>query len=119
MSQTVRDIVARIEDPDTPVVWLDPTTADAIWDGVPAALEQAGYAVIRLDGAGAREGLEGLKLRASGAKPAKGWVVVYREPDEYRQGDEAGFEDFLEGVEGEHERRMASEGRSFKLLVKD
>jgi hypothetical protein len=119
MSQKVSDIVARIEDPETPVVWLDPTTADSIWEGVPAALEQAGYAVFRLDGAGAREGLEGLKQRAAAFRPVKGWVVVYREPDEYRQGDEAGFEDFLEGVEGEHERRMAAEGRSFKLLVKD
>lgn len=142
MSLTLEQILARLEDPETPVVWLDPSLPESIWDGLPAALEQRNYSVLQLDRDSPivdqdsllerfaqvaplpvhfRHNLPALKdclLRLPNA-PGKGWVVIFRHPEALRQNDEAAFEDFLEILELVHESKYEIYHRVFKLVVLD
>ena len=139
MSQTLEEIVARVEDPDTPVVWLDPRTPERFWQELPDALAQRGFRVSALDEVVDRESLmRGLALAVSapaipggdlvGMKDCLlsvaeggggGWALIFRYPGALRQNDEAGFEDFLEVIEMVHEIQMEQAGNPFKIVLQD
>jgi hypothetical protein len=142
MSLTLEQILARLDDPETPVLWLDPSLPESIWDGLPPALHSRGYSVLQLDQDAPitdqdsllerfseiaplpvqfRHSLPSLKdclLRLPNA-PGKGWVVIFRHPEALRQNDEAAFEDFLEILELVHESKYEIYHRVFKLVVLD
>ena len=50
---------------------------------------------------------------------ARGWVVMFHNPESLRQNDEATFEDFLEILELVHESQYEIHQRIFKLVVRD
>jgi hypothetical protein len=142
MSLTLEQIVARLEDPETPVVWLDPIAPSDIWLGLPDALRQRGYWVLDLDLEARIVDHDSLLDRFAEVAPLpeyfrhnltslrdcllglpnhaeKGWVVIYRHPEALRQNDEAVFEDFLEILEFVHESKYEIHRRVFKLVVRD
>lgn len=142
MSLSLGQIVLRVGDPGTPVVWLDPIVPDSVWAGLPAALHRAGYSLLSLEGpepvkdvasllarfvlaapqiafegtdlAGLRQSL----LRLPNDSPM-GWVILYRNPEALRQNDEAAFEELLEIIEFVHDTRYEIHQRLFKLIVRD
>lgn len=142
MSLTLAQIVARLEDPEVPVVWLDPITPEEIWSGLPDALAARGLAVLPLDGGQPVVDHDTLLARFSELLPApadflgslallketllklphqtsRGWVVMFHNPEALRQNDEETFEDFLEVVEMVHESEHVTGHRVFKLVVRD
>ncbi|MBI5280918.1 MAG: barstar family protein [Candidatus Solibacter usitatus] len=142
MSLTLEQIVTRLEDPETPVVWLDPSAPPDIWLGLPGALRQRGYWVLDLDRDKPILDVEALLDRFAEVAPLpeyfrhnlsslrdsllglpndadKGWVVIFRHPEALRQNDEAAFEDFLEILEFIHESKYEIHRRVFKLVVRD
>jgi hypothetical protein len=141
MSLTLDQIVARLEDPEVPVVWLDPITPDILWNDLPDALAKRGLAVLNLDGAQPITDHDSLLERFAQVAPsgplfksltslkdrlldlpheaARGWVVMFRYPELLRQNDEETFEDFLETLELVHESQYEMHNRIFKLVVRD
>ncbi|MGJ5820534.1 hypothetical protein [Paludibaculum fermentans] len=142
MSLSLGQIILRVEDPGTPVVWLDPSVPEQLWAGLPAALHRAGYSVLNLDGdtpiADLASLLERFSANASAPAPVSadlsglrqyllrlpndshmGWVVLFRNPEQLRQNDEATFEELLEILEFVHESRYEIHQRLFKLIVRD
>lgn len=142
MSLSLGQIFLRVEDPGTPVVWLDPSVPDSLWASLPAALHRAGYSVLNLDGTTPITDLSSLLDRFSSGAPEpaflsadlsalrqnllrlpndshKGWVVLFPGPDSLRQNDEATFEELLEILEFVHESRYEIHQRMFKLIVRD
>lgn len=142
MSLSVEQLLHRLEDPETPVVWLDPSASEDLWLGLHQALLHSGFHVFRLDDRpgpsdradvlsrlAAWAGLDAqipLELAALNqhllelpAVSKRGWVIVYRHPEPLRQADEGAFEDLLEMLENVHEQRYGRDGRLFKLLVQD
>lgn len=142
MSQNLQEILARIEDPETPVVWLDPSTPPDVWEQAPPALQSRGYWVASLDPKGAvgsydallsafstvfaltaphPRSLNALKDALAGLQnsPQRGWVVLFRQPDILRQDDEETFEDLLEVVDAVHEIKHTRHALVFKLVVTD
>jgi RNAse (barnase) inhibitor barstar len=139
---TLEQIVARIEDPETPLVWLDPSTPEEYWRALPETLKQAGFRVIRLDAEGDivdhnalldrfaalatlpeyfRHDLNSLKDCLLGLPDdcEKGWAVLFRNPEPLRQNDEATFEDLLEILNLVHESKFELHMKVFKLVVTD
>ncbi|WP_321473216.1 hypothetical protein [uncultured Paludibaculum sp.] len=142
MSLSLGQIVLRVGDPGTPVVWLDPSVPDSAWAGLPASLHRAGYSVIDLDGPTPVVDLNTLLERfAAGTPPTPfaavdlaslrqnllrlandspmGWVVLFRAPELLRQNDEATFEELLELLAFVHDSRYEIHQRVFKLIVRD
>jgi hypothetical protein len=142
MSLSLGQIFLRVEDPGTPVVWLDPSVPDSLWASLPAALHRAGYSVLNLDGPTPITDVASLLERFAGSAPEllfpsadlsalrqnllrlpndshKGWVVLFPGPDSLRQNDEAAFEELLEILEFIHESRYEIHQRMFKLIVRD
>ena len=142
MSLTLDQIVARLEDPEVPVVWLDPITPEELWNNLPAALIARGLAVLNLDAGPPIIDHDSLLERFSEVAPLpgsflqsltslrdsllklphqtpSGWVVMFRNPESLRQNDEATFEDFLEILELVHESQYEMHHRVFKLVVRD
>ncbi len=142
MSLSLGQILLRVEDPGTPVVWLDPSVPDSLWASLPAALHRAGYSVLNLDGTTPITDAASLLERFSSAAPAPalvsadlsalrqnllrlpndshmGWVVLFRNPEQLRQNNEGIFEELLEILEFIHESRYEIHQRMFKLIVRD
>jgi hypothetical protein len=141
MSLTLEQIVSRLDDPETPVVWLDPATPEEIWEGLPGGLRARGMRVIDLDLSQPVATLEELLQRfaAEGtmdpapatlqelrtrlitltASSEAGWVVIFRHPEEFRQSDESVFEDFLEVLEAVHDRLNEAHTGVLRLIVRD
>jgi hypothetical protein len=140
MSQTIESVLARLEEPDTPVVWLDPSTQGEIWDRLPALLTERGYRVIRLPDdpplrsldalltelwrliplpAEAAPSLENLALSGLALPPdaCRGLLIVFRTPDTFRQQDEAGFEAFVEALESAAEGHARLRDGVLKLVL--
>lgn len=141
MGLSLEHIVGRLEDPETPIVWLDPSLPEEIWTGLPEAVAARGYRVLKL-GEGAPISdlpslVEAVAQAAEAPAPAdksqtglrdcllqlprtgKGWVIVFHCPEALRQNDEVAFEDFLEILELVHETRYETHQQVFKLVVRD
>ncbi len=141
MHLTLDQLILRLEDPGTPVVWVDPILSEELFAPLPAALERHGFSVWDLDAESPVTHLKALveRMRAlpgADAEPRMsapglteclmrlpdtgrlGSVVIFRDPDPLRQSDEGAFEDFMEALEVVHETRYEIRGRMFKLVVK-
>lgn len=141
MGLSLEQIVGRLEDPETPIVWLDPSLPEDLWLGLPEAVIARGFRVLKLDEGAPISDLASLvEAVARGASvPAppdrtqsglrdcllslpidtRGWVIVFHCPEALRQNDEVAFEDFLEILELVHETRFENHGQVFKLVVRD
>jgi hypothetical protein len=138
MSQTIESVLERLEEPDTPVVWLDPSTQAEIWDQLPALLRARGYRVICVRDDPTPKDLNGLlgelwRLLPLPGEPSlesfrrvllsaeEGWgdrlLIVFRSPDAMRQEDEAGFEAFVDAVEFAAESHAKGQGLILKLVL--
>ena len=139
MKVALAETVARVLDPETPVVWLDPTLPSELWDALPAALEQAGFQVAVLEngqrigdaadllrrlshlrGSGETKGYSAAEARrllagfVAGA--GRGWVLIWRYPEPVRQENESRFEEFVDLIESLHEEGA---NPAPKLIVAD
>jgi hypothetical protein len=141
MGLTLEQIVGRLEDPETPIVWLDPSLPEELWIGLPEAVAAHGYRALQLDEDAPISGMAALvdELSKAAGAPAppdkttaslrdclvrlpregKGWVIIFHCPESLRQNDEVAFEDFLEILELVHEARYESHQQVFKLIVRD
>lgn len=134
MGQRIDQLVARVEDPANPVVWLDPSTSAELWAALPDALKQRSFAVVVLDGVTDRASLRDELLGVLGAAGAirdalaalpvngatsQGWVILFQDPEKLRETDEAAFEDLLETAAQIHEMHWAQRRTHLKLVVKD
>lgn len=142
MSITLDQVLARLEDPETPVVWLDPALPEWLWERLPAAAAARGYHVLDLGQAGPifdlssllaafghllpgitaydhslpslREALLGLALDSP-----RGYLVLYRDPDGLRQNDEGAFEELIEVLENADDLRRKRGWGGLKAIVRD
>lgn len=142
MSLSLGQIILRVEDPGTPVVWLDPSVPESLWASLPAALQRAGYSVLNLDGSTPITDVATLLERFNSVGPElpffgtdlsalrqgllrlpndshKGWAILFPGPELLRQNDEGAFEELLEILEFIHESRYEIHQRMFKLIVRD
>ena len=142
MSLSLGQIVLRVGDPGTPVVWLDPSVPDSVWASLPPALQRAGYSILSLDGPEPVSDVESLLARFVSVIPQiafegtdlaglrqsllrlpndspMGWAILFRNPGALRQNDEATFEELLEILEFVHDTRYEIHQRLFKLIVRD
>lgn len=139
MTQTLEQVIERVLDPATPVVWVAPGTTESVWTGLRPALEGNGYRVYELGSAPdyealmrsisvavpmpewARPDLNALKdslLSLEDGGP-RGWAMIFRHPGPLRQQDESAFEDLLEVLELVHDIRHERHGQMFKLILPD
>lgn len=142
MSLSLEQLLQRLEDPATPVVWLDPALPAQLWIELPAAAAAHGFHVLNLGEAGPvfdlcsllaafgrllpdspsydhsmpslRETLLGLKPQARA-----GCIVLFPEPDTLRQNDESAFEDLIELIENVDDLRRARGLGGLKAVVRD
>lgn len=141
MSLSLEQLAARIDDPETPILWLDPSLPEEIWRQLPAAAAALGFRVLSLDGEepiASRASLLDSLARAAGLPAAqrhdqqalreclqklpaegKGCVIFFHYPEALRQNDEVAFEDFLDITDQIHESWMEARGVSLKLVVRD
>lgn len=142
MSISLEQVLLRLEDPQTPVVWLDPSLPRALWEELPGFAAQRGYHVLDLDEAGPIFDLSSLLaafgrllgfrpqydhslpslrqcLLSIGAQSPLGLLVVFSEPDALRQNDEAGFEEFIELLETVDEIRRRQGRGGLKAVIRD
>lgn len=142
MIPTLDQIVSRVEDPETPVVWLDPAIPDELWADLPSALRAHGFEVFQIDatsevsdrhslmvrfdelapvpGHTTRdfESLRNCLLRMATGQP-RGWAILFSNPGPLRQSDEAAFEELMEALEMVHESLYEIHVKSFKFVVRD
>ncbi len=142
MIPTLEQILGRVDDPETPVVWLDPSIPNDLWRSLPAGLRSRGYRVFHIDEFDAVEDREGLLARfealvdvperythdfeslkdclmGMAAEPAHGWAVLFSNPGTLRQTDEAAFEELMEVLASVHESVFEIHMKSFKFVVRD
>jgi len=142
MSLSLEQILLRLEDPATPVVWLDPALPESLWENLPSYAASRGYEVLNLGQQGPifdldslmaalgrlldwpaafdhsfpslRQTLAGLPCGAD-----KGFLVVFPNPDALRQNAEATFEEFIEVLEAADELRRKEGRPGLKAVVRD
>ena len=142
MIPTLEQILGRVDDPETPVVWLDPAIPEDVWRSLPAGLTARGFHVFHIDEPGPVEDRESLLARfedmmhlperymhdfdslkdclmGMAAEPSRGWAVLFSNPGPLRQADEAAFEELMEVLESVHESVFEIHMKSFKLVVRD
>lgn len=142
MSLSLEQILVRLEDPETPVVWLDPSLPPTLWDELPALAANRGYQVLKLGAGGPVFDLSSLlaafdgllapspisghslpSLRESllSLEPAAplGILVLFPDPDPLRENDEAGFEEFIELLENVDEIRRGEGRPGLKAVIRD
>lgn len=142
MSITLDQLLARLEDPGTPVVWLDPALPEWLWEQLPAAATRQGYHVLHLGQAGPVFDLDSLlsafgrllpastaydhslpSLRAAlqevAADSPKGCLILFPNPDALRQAEESTFEDLIEVFEGVDDLRRQRGRAGLKAVVRD
>ncbi len=142
MSPSLEQIVSRLGDPESPLLWLDPSLPERFWEQLPQAAAGSGFRVFCLDESTEVTDLNSLlaafsPLLERGADPpvelaglrqlllalpdgaSRGWAVLFRHPEPLRQNDEVAFEEFLEIIEAVHEARFAASGQCFNLVVRD
>ncbi|HNY42816.1 MAG TPA: barstar family protein [Bryobacteraceae bacterium] len=142
MIPTLEQIMGRVDDPETPVVWLDPVMPSEFWQALPDGLRSRGYRVFHIDQHGVVEDrkdllarfdqlvhtqqpqghdFESLKrcLLALAGDCERGWAVLFSNPDPLRQDDEEAFEELMEVLELVHESIYEIHMKSFKFVVRD
>lgn len=142
MSLSLEQILVRLEDPETPVVWLDPSLPRTLWEQLPAFAAGRGYQVVELGAGGpifdrssllaAFDGLlaaspvfdhslPSLRESLLALEPAAplGILVLFPDPDPLRENDEAGFEEFIEVLENVDEIRRREGRPGLKAIVRD
>lgn len=142
MSLSLQQLLLRLEDPATPVIWLDPALPEELWTELPTAAATCGYHVLDLGGAGPifdlcsllaafgrvlpdstcfDHSLPSLREALIGLEPhsAMGCLVLFREPDALRQNDEATFEELIELIENVDDIRRAGGLAGLKAIVRD
>lgn len=142
MSITLDQLLARLDDPGTPVVWLDPALPERLWEQLPQAAKAQGYHVLQLGQADAvsdqasllaaferlmpgklagKRSLAALReaLLEAGAESPKGCLVLFPYPDALRQADEAAFEELIEVFENVDDLRRTEGRPGLKAVVRD
>lgn len=142
MKVALEETVARVADPETPVIWLDPTLPGELWEALPAALGRLGFRVLPLDrdeplpdsGAVLRrlaevsgpDGVEEYSTESArkvllsmcqSGEPA--WVILWRHPEPVRQENESQFEEFVDLLEALHDESPEVIRNAPKLVVAD
>ncbi|MFZ5928978.1 MAG: hypothetical protein ACOYX1_16195 [Acidobacteriota bacterium] len=142
MSLSLEQLLHRLEDPATPVVWLDPALPAQLWAELPPAAAARGFHVLNLGDAGPVFDLSSLlaafgrllpgsifydhslpSLRAAllnlkpQARPA--CLVLFPDPDALRQNDESAFEDLIELIENVDDLRRSRGWGGLKAVVRD
>jgi hypothetical protein len=121
MGLRIDQLVARVEDPANPVVWLDPSLGAGLWAALPEALTARAFLVRVLEQVESvaalpgRAELEALPVQEGG----QGWAILFPEPELLREADEAGFEDWLEMASQVHEMHWAGRRTHLKVVVRD
>lgn len=142
MIPTLEQILGRVDDPETPVVWIDPVMPPEFWRALPGGLRQRGYRVFHIDEIGQVESRQALLARFDelcnsndssspdfeslkpglltlASEPGRGWAILFSDPDSLRQSDEEAFEELMEALEVVHETTFGLHSKSFKLVVRD
>jgi hypothetical protein len=142
MSLSLEQLVLRLQDPSTPVIWLDPALPEQLWADLPAAATARGFHVLNLDDAGPvfdlcsllsafgrllpestcyDHSLPSLRAALMDLMPhAKaGCLVLFREPDTLRENDESTFEELIELFENVDDLRRARGLSGLKAVVRD
>jgi hypothetical protein len=142
MIPTLEQILGRVDDPETPVVWLDPAMPAEFWTALPEGLRSRGYRVFHIDQNGDIEDRQSLLARfdslvhvqqpytrdfeslkrcllALAAECERGWTVLFSNPDPLRHADEEAFEELMEVLELVHESIYEIHRKSFKFVVRD
>lgn len=142
MSLSPEQILVRLEDPETPVVWLDPSLPRTLWEELPGLAAGRGYQVLQLGAAGPIFDLSSLlaafdrllaaspiydhslpslreALLALESPAPLGLLVLFPDPDRMRENDEAGFEEFIELLENVDEIRRAEGRTGLKAIIRD
>lgn len=142
MSISLDQLLDRLDDPGTPVVWLDPALPGSLWQQLPEAARARGFLVLDLGRAGPifdlssllaafgrllpriiaydhslpslREALLGLALDSP-----KGCLVLFSNPDALRQNDESAFEELIEVFENVDDLRRTRGQGGLKAVVRD
>jgi hypothetical protein len=142
MSISLEQLLSRLEDPHTPVVWLDPTLPEQLWAELPRVATAKGFYVLDLGlcdpifdlyslltafgrllppDISYDHSLPSLRqalLSVAPASPA-GCLVLFRHPDNLRQNDEPTFEELIELIENvDYLRRTEGRG-GLKAVVRD
>ena len=141
MGPSLEQLAARLDDPDTPIIWLDPTLPEALWSHHPGAVAGRGYTPLNLEPASHVTDMASLvtALSAVAGSPldptpdqsalralllhlppaGRGWVILSHHPEALRQNDEVAFEDFVEAVSQANEHRISAGSQPLKLIVRD
>lgn len=142
MSLSLQQLLLRLEDPATPVIWLDPALPEQLWTELPTAAAACGYHVLDLGAAGPifdlcsllaafgrvlpdstcfDHSLPSLREALIGLAPHSpmGCLVLFHEPDALRQNDEATFEELIELIENVDDIRRAGGLAGLKAIVRD
>ncbi len=142
MSLSLEQLLQRLEDPATPVVWLDPALPARLWAELPAAAAARGFHVLNLGEAGpvfdlcsllaafgrllpqstcydhSLPSLRAALLNLTLPAPA-GCLLLFQEPDALRQNDESAFEELIELIENVDDLRRAKGMSGLKAVVRD
>lgn len=142
MIPTLEQILGRVDDPETPVVWIDPVMPPDFWRALPGGLRRHGYHIFHIDEKGPVESRQALlerfdelcetngspipdfdslksRLLALASAPGRGWAILFSDPDPLRQSDEEAFEELMETLEVVHETSFQIYSKLFTLIVRD
>lgn len=142
MSLSLEQILIRLDDPETPVIWLDPSLPEDLWRQLPPAARFRGFHILNLDEAEPVFDLSSLLAAFARllppnatfdhsfpslrhcllhlASPApKGFLVLFPHPESLRQNDERAFEEFMELMESIHDVRHRAGRGYLKAVVRD
>lgn len=142
MSISLSQVLDRLEDPATPVVWLDPVLPETLWEQLPEEAAKRGYHVLDLGRAGPVFDLDSLlsafgrllpastaydhslpSLRSAllevAADSLKGCLILFPNPDSLRQNEESTFEDLIEVLESVDDLRRQRGTAGLKAVVRD
>jgi hypothetical protein len=142
MSLSLEQLLSRLEDPEAPVVWLDPALPHQLWSELPRAAAARGFHVFDLSLTGpifdlcsllaafgrllpastfydhSLPSLREALLAVSPDAPA-GCLVLFAHPDSLRQNDEPTFEELIELIENVDDLRRARGWGGLKAVVRD
>lgn len=142
MSISLDQLLDRLDDPGTPVVWLDPALPGSLWQQLPEAARARGFLVLDLGRAGpifdaasllaafgrlladsplygnSFSSLRSALLEFAMSCPA-GALVLFPNPEALRQNDEAAFEELIEALENVDELCRTEGCGGLKAVIRD